>query len=256
MKNFCIILVFNKKYLEKSYNTIKQIRETGQYNGDIVCIISDDLKDFTNLLYVDNNIIIKHFKEIDRNNIIKLLEKNPIGDGREINKTIQWHKLYCFHNYFKENYKKCLYIDVGMNIFKPLDKIINLNCDDKILAHSDAYPTYVWKLSCQFDNKIFGDLYKELENKYNLNIDYFQSTIMLYDTKIINDNTFDELVKLSTVCINSKTNEQGILNIYFNCILKKWGQITIKDDETYYYDFFERPNLRKNNYIMLKYLKT
>lgn len=256
MKKFCIILVFNKNYVEKSYNTIRQIREIGLYKGDIVCIIGDDLKNCIDILHKDDNIIIKYFKEIDRNSIIETLKKNPIADGREVNKTIQWHKLYCFHQYFNENYEKCLYMDVGIHILKPINKIINLDCKNKLLAHSDAYPTYEWKLACQFDNKIFTDLYEELNNKYDLNVNYFQSTIMLYDTKIINDNTFNELVRLSNIYINSKTNEQGILNIHFNCSMNKWKQIKIKDEETYYYDFTERDNLTKNNYIMIKYLKT
>jgi hypothetical protein len=60
MKDFCVILVFNKKFVDKSHETIKQIRQVGKYDGDIVCIISDDLKDDVDLLYHDENIIIKH----------------------------------------------------------------------------------------------------------------------------------------------------------------------------------------------------
>ena len=45
MKEICITLVFDKGYVNKSHETIKEIREIGKYNGDIVCIISDDLKE-------------------------------------------------------------------------------------------------------------------------------------------------------------------------------------------------------------------
>jgi hypothetical protein len=257
MKDFCIILVFNKNYVNKSHETIKQIREIGDYKGDIVCIISDDLKDYTNLLYTDNNIIIKHFPDIEKTEINKILEKTPItSDMQGVYKPIQWHKFNCFRTFFKNNYKKCLYLDTGMQIFKPIDKIINLNCDGKFLAHSDAYPTYEWKLFYQFEDKIFKNQYDELNTVFNLNVNYFQSTMFMFDTSIINDDTYDTLVNLSNKYPNSKTNDQGIMNLYFLCIRNLWEQIKINDDETYYYDFSERFGNNKLNYIMLKYPQT
>jgi hypothetical protein len=78
----------------------------------------------------------------------------------------------------------------------------------------------------------------------------------MFDTKIINDDTYDTLVELSNKYPNSKTNDQGIMNLYFLCIRNIWEQIMIKDDETFYYDFSERNGLNKNNYIILKYPQT
>ena len=257
MKDFCITLVFDKGYINKSHETIKEIREIGQYTGDIVCIISDDLQDHTDSLYKDDNIIIKHFKEIDKSEVNNMLEKSPITlDMQGKNKSIQWQKFNNFRTYFRDSYKKVLYLDTGIRIIKPLSKIINLECEGKFLAHSDAYPTYEWQLFRQFDNTVFPNEFNELVTTYNLNVDYFQSTMFMFDTKIINDDTYDMLVNLSNKYPNSKTNDQGIMNLYFLCIRNIWEQIKIKDDETFYYDFSERNGLNKNNYIMLKYPQT
>lgn len=255
-KDFCIILVFNNNYLEKAKQTISQLRKIGKYDGIIECIIGNDLVNIIDQLKTvfDYNVKFKYFPDIDRTEIINLLKKNPIGDGREYNKIFQWHKLYCFHQYFKENYKKCFYIDTGMFIHNSIEKIIQLDCENILLAHSDAFPTYEWKLGIQFDKTIFPSLYEDLNEKYDLNIDYFQSGIMLYDTNIIEDNTFRDLLNLSNYYINSRNNEQGILNIYFNCIKKYWKQIQIKDDKQYYYDFHNRNGVSVNNYIMTKYI--
>jgi len=253
MSDVCIILMTNKGYLEKAKITINQIRKVGNYKDDVVLLIGDDLK---NEKIDIENVIVKYFPNFDRSNIIEFLKKKPLdGDGREITKVFQWHKIHCFDVYFKQ-WKKCFYIDVGMQIYKSIDKILNLDCDDKLLAHSDSYPMYEWKLKNQFDNKQFPDLYNELYNNYNLEIDYFQSTILLYDTNIIEENTKNNLIELSNKYINSKTNEQGIMNIYFNCIIKIWESIKLKDNNTYYYDFMERENLKWYNYIMLKYPRT
>jgi hypothetical protein len=247
MESTCVILVFNKNYSGKAKETIRQLREVGKVTEDIVCLPSNDVDDFSELQNQD--IIYKRFNDIERN----VEYPKPItSDQRETRKTIQWHKLYCFHPWLRENYSKCLYIDVGMQIYKPIDKILNLDCTGKLLVHSDAYPTYQRKLYTQFDRKIFPELFKELSENYNLNVDYFMSTLMLFDTSIIQDNTFDKLVELSNKWINATCNEQSILNLYF---LNQWKQIQIKDKETYYFDWRERYGLNKQSYIMLKYPK-
>lgn len=251
MSDNCIILMCNQPYLNKARNTIKQLREIGKYQDDIVLLVGDDLKE----LIVDD-VIVKYFPNIDRSSIIEILKYKPISsDGREFIKPFQWHKVHIFDTYFKK-WKKCLYIDAGMHIFNPIDKIMNLDCTNKLLAHSDAYPTFEWKLKVQFNESQFPELYKELCSTYDLEIDYFQSGILLYDTNIIEHNTKDELLSLSNKYINSRTNEQGIMNIYFNCIKKIWEPVKINDNDTYYYDYWERDNLQYFNYIMLKYPKT
>jgi hypothetical protein len=86
---------------------------------------------------------------------------------------------------------------------------------------------------------------------WNLETDYFQTTIMLFDTSIIEDDTFQQLYELTEKYPVSKTNDQGILNLYYHCIKKKWKQIELGDEFTYYYDF----NIRQSDkpYIMTKY---
>lgn len=241
----------NKPYLNKAKNTINEIRKIGQYTDDIVLLIGDDL---INDDVIIDDVIIKYFPTIDRQKIIDILKQKPISDGREINKVFQWHKIHIFDPYFKQ-WDKCLYIDAGMHIFKSINKIIDLDCTNKILAHSDAYPTYEWNLTVQFDSVQFPELYNDLKSNYNLTVDYFQSGVLLYDTNIITDNTKSDLIELSNKYINSKTNEQGIMNIYFNCIKNIWEQIKIKDNDTHYYDYWERFNLKRSDYIMLKYPK-
>jgi hypothetical protein len=251
--NFCFVTLTNEPYLNRAHQTIQELRTNGKYQGKIVVIIGDDLKDRVD--YDDENVIIKYFPTIDKKESLKKLSNYRISDGREFTKTFQWQKTYCFHEYFK-NWKKCCFIDAGMRIIKPVEKILDLECSGKLLAHSDAYPTYERTLSGQFESSYFSELFDELKNNYDLEIDYFQSTIMLYDTEIIEKDTFKILIDLSNKYYNTKTNEQAIFNLYFTCYKKVWEQLKIKDEETYYYDFFERNSQTYDNYIMLKYPKT
>lgn len=252
----CIVTYTNEKFVQKVQTMISEIREVGKYDGDIVVIIGEDLKD--RLIYEnDKRVIVKYFSEIDREESIEKLRKKPITEGwnnPEFNKTFLWHKLYAFHPYFKK-WDKCFGIDGGMKIFKPLDKILNLDCKNSILAHYDGYPNDTnWKLKRQFDEKQFPEVFSDLESEFDLDIDYFQSTMFIYDTSLLKEDTFDVLVELSEKYFTSKLLDQGILNLYFNNkkYYNVWKQIQIKDDETYYYDFTERGDLKYTEYIMLK----
>lgn len=249
----CIVTYTNQDFIEKVRGTIFELRTIGNYDGDIVVIVGDDLKD--NPPYLHDGVTVKYFPEIEREEYFQKLREKPITvglDNPETNKPFLWHKLYTFHQYFKQ-WDKCLCLDGGMRIFKPIDKILNLDCKGKFLAHSDAYPTYEWRLYDQFDQVQFPEIYEDLQNEFDLNIDYFQTTMYMFNTNIIEDNTFDTLVELSKKYFTSKTSDQGLVNLYFNN--KKyyniWEQIKIKDDQTYYYDYFERPGRYYQDYIML-----
>ena len=85
---------------------------------------------------------------------------------------------------------------------------------------------------------------------YDLDIDYFQTCVMLYDTNIIHKDTFKNLYELIIKYPISGTNDQGIIALYFTNIEKKYEQIPIKDDNIYFYDYL--PRNQNNKYIMLK----
>ena len=136
-----------------------------------------------------------------------------------------------------------------MNIFSDISPILNEVTENTLLAHSDAYPTYEWKLHTQFD-KNNTEFFTKLDKTYKLNIDYFQTTIMLYDTKIIQDDTYDNLLKLSMEYPISRTNEQGIMALYFTNIQSLFKQIKTHNEHIYFYDYQSRNY--NNKYIMLK----
>ena len=138
-----------------------------------------------------------------------------------------------------------------MTIFSDISPIINEASENTLLAHSDCYPTYEWKLHLQFC-KSNTEYFTKLDNKYNLNIDYFQTGIMLYDTKIIENDTYDNLLKLSIEYPISLTNEQGIIALYFTNVQPLFKQIKTHNEHVYFYDYLSRNN--NNKYIMLKVL--
>ena len=249
-QNICVVFLCNKLYFNKFINTCQQLITKGKYKGDICLVIGDDLNN-DKLLDCDfikaNNIIIKYFPDIQFTSKFIDIQKNMIRPRHWFRKLFQFHKLHLFNTYFKQwNY--IFYLDCGIKIFSNISPMINEVTENTLLAHSDAYPTYKWKLHNQFD-KTNTEYFTKLNNTYNLNIDYFQTTIMLYDTNIITDNTYNNLLNLLKECPISKTNDQGIIALYFTNIEPLFKQIKTHNEHTNFYDYLPRNNIK---YILLK----
>ena len=255
MDDVCVVFLCNKAYFNKFIYTCNQLITNGKYNGNICLVIGDDLYNSELLnchVIKNNNIIIKHFPNIQFSNDYLEINNKINTDGRNISKKFQWHKLHLFNIFFKKwNY--IFYLDCGINIFSDISPIINTMTKNTLLAHSDAYPTYEWKLQNQFD-KTNTEYFTKLNNKYNLNIDYFQTTIMLYDTTIIKNDTYNDLLNLTYEYPISKTNEQGIIALYFTNIQPLFRQIKTHNEHIYFYDYLSRN--QNNKYIMLKINKS
>jgi len=222
------------------------------YTDDICIVIGDDLLGSEKLnhpLLRSNNITIKHFPDIafSEEFLTKFNSINRDEHWRE--KTFQYHKLHLFNTFFKK-WEYIFYIDSGITVFRPIDPIIKARKPGKLLAHSDAFPEYTWKLKTQFiaEDETFSKIY----DKYNLEIDYPQTTIMLYDSAIIDDNTYNDLYNLAEEVKISKTNDQGIIALYFASVKNIWEQIQLGDENTWYYDYALRPGKLNKPHIMLK----
>lgn len=263
MKN-CIVFICNKEYYPKFLYTCNLLLKNGKPERnliDICLIIGDDLypahiHEIQESSFIKNNKIrIKYFPNINPSkNFMELCKRT---------KLFQFHKFYLFHEELKE-WKYILYIDCGMTIFKEIEPFFQMEIKDSIIAHSDAYPTFQWKLRNQFiennKNKIYKikeymEYFNILNNEYDLNVDYFQSTMLLYDTSIIHTNLFNNLCELMEIYPTTTTNEQSLLSLYFIHIEPRWKslpiQITTPKYSTHTYDFFSRnPNY---SYIMIKY---
>ena len=249
--SLCVVFVCDKAYFNKFTETCNQLVTNGNYKGNICLVIGDDLVDNKLLnsdVIVKNNVIIKHFPNIKFNNEFIEIQKNMNRPRHWFKKIFQFHKLHLFNTFFKQ-WEYIFYLDSGINIYSDISPILTEVQENTLLAHSDAYPGYEWKLINQFSTNN-TDYFKKLTDKYNLNIDYFQSTIMLYHTKIIEDNTFDEILNLLLEYPISITNDQGILSLYFTCVRPLFKQIKTHNEDTYFYDYLSRNNSYK--YIMLK----
>lgn len=246
-KKECVVFVCNKAYFNKFLHTLSLLTTKGNYQGDICLVIGDDL---LNDFYLNcqqlkkNHVIVKHFPEVPfPDHFLQAAQGLP-----RFKKLFQYHKLYVFSTYFKK-WDTVFYIDCGMNIESDIRPMLNLREPGILLAHSDSYPSFSWKLSGQFKQE--EKYFPILSNEYHLDIDYFQTGILLFDTAIIQENTFENLLNLAVKYPISNTNEQGIMALYFTNIIPCWKPLPIRNENTYFYDYCKREPLE--NYIMWKY---
>ena len=221
-----VCLVANFKYLYKNFPRIyKEIRDVGKYNGEILVITSLICPTFLiKFLKKSNNVSILRFKKIkfDKKTEQKLSNLN-LGSNRHVNKNFQWQKLYLFDKKIKKwNY--VFYLDINMHIHHDIRPLLSIKPVKKLLARADGYPNYEWKLSSQFD--LTDKKYSALSEIYDMEInDYFQTGVMYFDTKIINSQTFIEIIELIHNFPITITNEQGILNLYFIFVKDNYEQL-------------------------------
>ena len=266
----CIVLVANSNYFQKAFTTIYGLRTIGNYSGSIVLITDENTihqmfskespdPDFHNMVK-SLSITIKTFENINLSYILEKIGGKPFKqtlDCRELTKTFQWHKLHIFDTFFKQ-WKNILYIDAGMNIFKevePFWDIIDNYGNDVLLAHSDTYPEFKNNYKNQFEQLSFPEIFLELENLVDLSRDNFQTTMLLFNSDIIKESTKTDLILYMNKFPISKTNEQGIMNIYFNGILKIWEPLPTYWGNTFTYDFWNRGTIRPTEYIITKYTR-
>lgn len=258
----CVVLVSNSNYFQKALTTIYMLRTIGNYSGSIILITDNNsiLHNSDHNMIESLSVTIKTFENIDLSYVLGKINENPFKqtlDRRELTKTFQWHKLHIFDTYFKQ-WKNILYIDAGMNIYKevePFWDIIKNYGNNVLLAHSDTYPEFKNNYKNQFEQLSYPEIFQELENLVDLSCDNFQTTMLLFNSDIIKESTKNDLIFYMNKFPISKTNEQGIMNVYFNGIMKIWEPLPTYWDNTFTYDFWNRGTFQPTKYIMTKYTR-
>lgn len=253
-----LVLLANEPYIDRALQTIYQARTVGEWTEDIVVLGPESLLQYKSVVDRFQQFDVR-FISIPYREIVSL---KPFWDkhtSHENYEYIQSHpyiyqKFFVFHPVFKA-WDVVFYLDSGCVIQGPLDRMKKA-CTPRhfLYAHSDAYPFYTYRsLDCQFRLEIAETQVKEkMEAKYNLDIDYFQSTLMIYNTKILQDNTVERLFELAEQYPMSTRMDQGIMNLYWTCERKLWRQIPLQDQEGFLYNYLEINGCKTAQYLILK----
>lgn len=257
MPRWVLTCVASETYIEKSINTIHQARTRGKWVDDIVLLIPDTLSLKEEYMQIFNtlSVIIKPVINRSADKIISFWKQHPTHEKYEylVNRPGLYIKYYVFDVFFRQ-WDIVFYLDVGGHIFNSLDRIKDV-CEPKgwLYAHSDSYPTYEWNLSIQFAfDLVDKDKEKKMKKKYNLECNYFQSGLLIFNSSLIEENTVTDLLNMNEEYPFVR-GDQGIMNLYFTLERNLWKPLPIQDKYGFFYDFWERNGHKACEYIYLKY---
>jgi len=254
----CVVFICNKYYFGRFLETFQKLVTVGQYQGPIVCIIGNDLRHdkclrnpivqkYKNVefLYRPDIQFSQHFQQYQWN-----LSRPP--HWRE--KMFQYNKFHIFDTYFKK-FKYVCYFDCGLTIDFAIAPILEKRHVDCFLANRDGIDNNVGpNVGLQIHNEFIRDsiywpqMVAEFGEK--LNRTAFQTTVLLFDTTHIHDDTKHILIQLAEQWPNAYTNDQAIICLFFALLHPIWRQLRRSNDTHYLYDYIRCDTSKP--YIMYK----
>ena len=188
MNSKVFVALANKKFIEHSKSLFHSAKVDGKWNGDFVLIVPEKDRDtFNEKEFTDKGVEIFYGKT---------LPGNP---------KPHYYKYYLWTEYFKQ-WDWIFYCDMDVLFFNKID----FDLEDKqkdILYTNDCAGTplsYQFEYRKEYVEKMDTDTHAKFEwiNKYwgywddGPNIPSFQSCFMLFHKDLIQDNTFENLIKL------------------------------------------------------------
>jgi hypothetical protein len=268
MDTTVFVLVTDELYLYKTKKTIIDLRSTGQWHGDLVLInlgipkINPNFLDFY-------NITEKLFPQIEeKNELIKNLHYSAFLDtidGREISKPNQWEKLHVMDSYFKK-WDRVVFLDAGLRVLDSVHRsILKLDYKGKFLAPDDGgnyimLPNPDKLFNTQISNstpKLIEKIKEDFPNVKELKEAYFLNCIWVYDTKILNTCSKEEMIDGILKYPVCKTNEMALMNLYIHFKYELWERFPKNaENGKILFDWCESNNPRPStwrDYSFIKY---
>ena len=264
MNKTTFVLVTDINYLYKAQVTIRDLRYTGKWNGDLILITLDFNLD--EIYKNQQNIIELKFPSIDKMHLLNEIGPNGFlnSDKRELNKLNQWEKLHVFDDYFLK-WDRVVFLDAGLRVLEDVKYILELDYKNKLLAPVDGVQLYsrpndIFKY--QLDHNDAGKI-NLIKNDFGENIfeqQYMLNCMWIYDTNILKICNKEQLIDAMNKYPICRTNEMGIMNLLFHFKYKLWHKFPAFASNCKY--LFEWCELNNNfpttwkNYCFLKYPAT
>ena len=217
MNSKVFVALANKKFIEHSKSLFYSAKVDGKWDGDFVLIVPEEDRDtFNEKEFTDKGINIFFGKT---------LPGNP---------KPHYYKYYLWTEYFKK-WDWIFYCDMDVLFFNEI-KFDLQNRQKDVLYANDCNGTC---LKFQFEYRDFEvkrfneeqqQKYEWIQENWSWDTPSFQSCFMLFHKDLIQDDTFDNLIKLHNeyyvyydLVLHGLTEEQSILNVEFIDKGKKLG---------------------------------
>lgn len=232
-----LVVMCNRRQAGRVAQTVRDVRTNGKYTGNVVVMhANDDLPEAdAAIVFAGLDVQFKSFpKNIDRYKVPDDLPGHG-PRGRGFNQNTAWiyfFKFHVFDPYFAEHWCRVLFLDGGIRANGDITHYLKaVYPTEKLYAHSDSYPLYKWKLEWQFADESQVPSHPKtksaLMEKYALEIDYPQSTMLYFNTQTVitgDPGVKDKLYELQWNYPVGNTLDQSYIALYYTNIKPIWKE--------------------------------
>ena len=233
------VTLSDASYFPKAKRTIEELREFGQWKGDVVLIAVDFKPEPL------DDVQVFETTHINTENLLASFRVHPIrpmADNRHFGKLYQWDKLQVFKPFFRQ-WERVVFLDAGIRVFDSVYPLLDLEWKGKFLApdDSDPYDNGV-RFRIQLDLEANPEVTKALLTEYPESIldgHYFLNCMFVFDTALLERVTFEEMETAMNHYPICMCNEMGIMNLFFTFKLGVWEAFPQRVGEMYLFGWCE-----------------
>jgi hypothetical protein len=221
-----VVTLTDQGYWHKAKRTIMDVRSRGEWTGDLVIVTVgfDAPRNFIDYY----KVISMRVEHIPTDQLVEKYRAHPIRptcDNREFAKLTQWDKFHVFNPAFLQ-WERVIYLDAGLRVFDRIQILADLECDGSIMAPDDAAPYDQEKrfgaiIETDRNTDVVDRLFQEYDRSI-LGERYFLNCIWMYDTALIKNNVFADLVRTMNAYPICRCNEMTVMNLIFTFAYKVW----------------------------------
>jgi len=202
-KKNLLVTIADQNFIDQAKQLFSSVYFNAGWQGDyllLACGISDE-----DLAWFKNKGILVYSQPFLGNSLLGIKNYPPIVLS----------KFYLFQEYFKK-WQKIIYLDADILVYASLDRL-------QELAGFNASQINTFRLRDEFiDNR---QKTKEIRKKYCLWRRPFSTGVLVFDSNLISEKTFEELMELycqsKDIC---QYQEESVLNLFF---YKKWKKLSL-----------------------------
>lgn len=206
MKKSLIATLADENYIDQVKQLFSSIYRNACWKGDYL-LLAHKIPENKLKWFEDRGILIYRCKS--------LVDEKIYGNLN----SVMIDKIYLFKKYFKK-WQNIIYLDGDIIVKESLNELLNEKAFSAVRAPRDS------SLKDQIisQNKIKSNetqkLYNEIRDKYLLKSTVFNAGFFVFNTDLINDDSFHDLALLINRCKDiSVSGDQAILNFFF---YNKW----------------------------------
>ena len=253
------VTLSDEKYSAKAFQTIRELRGRGRWTGDIIYITVDFIPQ-TEFLK-ECNVIVHPVTHIDTSHLVEQLTAYPLGssdDGRHLGKLVQWDKLYCFSDFFRQ-WNRVVFLDAGLRVFDTVDTLLTLPWKGSLMAPDDSDPydngnRFKCQLHLDKNPPVAEALLAEFGEEI-LTQKYFLNCIFMYDTALLDKCGMGDLVMAMNEYPICHCNEMTIMNLLFTFKHGVWKPFPQRVGHKYLFGWCERNYNEKPTWRDFSFIK-